>query len=166
VQLTYSAQKVSANDSELLFQGRESSFSMCSSDYSSNKTLKSHLSPMTENNNIFSHNYEGRSIFSNSSKSQQEDIEDGSIFEESQKDLKSLIEAEEELHAIWASAPKAKVCRPTVLAQQSHDQSNLRISPFRKSTGSSLASGLGLSIQRHTSESFDMPVPARPSNPV
>jgi hypothetical protein len=38
---------------------------------------------MTENNNIFSQNFEGRSLFSNSAKSQQEDIEDGSVFEES-----------------------------------------------------------------------------------
>ena len=73
---------------------------------------------MTENNNIFFQNYEGRSIFSNSSKGQMEDNEESNLFEESQKDLKSLMEAEEELHSIWASAPKTKVCKPMVLTQQ------------------------------------------------
>lgn len=137
-QLTFSAQKASACEADCFESDSESFQSQCSSAYSSNKTPLSHLSPVADINNNFSHNYKGRSIFSNSTKSQLEDNEEGSGFEESQRDLKSLIEAEEELHSIWAAAPKTKVCRPKVLSRQSDlpRQQNLRISPARKSTAS------------------------------
>ena len=137
-----------AYNAESLGFDSESCQSSCSSACSSNKSPTSHLSPVTQNNNIFSQNYEGRSIFSNSSKGQMEDIEESCQFEESQRDLKSLIEAEEELHSIWATAPKTKVCKPMVLTQQLRQQ-NLRISPIRKSTASIFSNelpSLGLPI--------------------
>ena len=71
--------------------------SYCSSACSSELDHVQHLSPMTEKNKSFSNKFEGKSMFSESSKSEREDLESDNSKSENLNELKNLLEAEEEM---------------------------------------------------------------------